>query len=137
MKSSTDSYYYVALAVLTLVNIWLGLFNIHLFRSGAIFDFATGLVFNMASLSLVIVVSGVLVTVFGLARLQSIEGKAIEEAKIVARSALSNELAPIKKLMPEVKEKLQEVKEEISKLSSSEVSDEEEQEETENDLSGN
>lgn len=143
MKSETD-YYYLALAVLTLVNIGLGLFNVYLSRSGIIFDFATGLVFNMAILSLVIVVSGVLVTVFGLARLQSIERKAIEEARITARRSLSNELASIKKLMPEVKEKLQEVaemsdsiKEEISKLSSSEISDEEEQEETENDLSGN
>ena len=96
MKSSTDSYYYVALAVLTLVNIWLGLFNIHLFRAGAIFDFATGLVFNMATLSLVIVVSGVLVTVFGLARLQSIQEKAIqaatEEARIVARNTVGEKV---------------------------------------------
>ena len=96
MKSSTDSYYYIALAVLTLVNIWLGLFNIHLFRSGITFDFATGLVFNMAILSLVIVVSGVLVTVFGLARLQSIQDKAIqsatEEARIVARDTVSEKV---------------------------------------------
>ncbi len=138
MKSETD-YYYLALALLTLVNIGLGLFNVYLSRSGIIFDFATGLVFNMAILSLVIVVSGVLVTVFGLARLQSIESKAIEEARIVARTAISNELVPVvKKLMPEVEEKLLEVeempesiREEISKLSSSEISSEEEQEETE------
>lgn len=135
MKGSTDSYYYIALAALTLVNIGLGLFNVHLSRSGFNLDFATGLAVNIAILSLVIVVSGVLVTVFGLARLKSIEDKAIEsatnEARIVARSAVSEELKGVIKNMEVLYERGMET------ISFLDIFEEEEQGGTDNDTSGN
>ena len=127
MKSRTDSYYYIALVLLTLVNIGLGLFNVHLSRSGFVLDFATGLVFNMAILSLIIVVSGVLVTVFGLARLKSIEDKAIEnatnEARIVARDTVSEELKEVRRNI----EALYETEKELSPSSLLDAFEEEEQ----------
>lgn len=145
MKIKIGFWHYILLLGLTAVNIVLGVVHTYLSQARITFDFPTALTFNIAVLSLIIIISAFLVTVFGLARLQSIEEKALDEARIVARNAVSEELTSVKdELVPEVKEGIQKVvemsdtiKEQISTLSSSEISHEEEQEETENDISGN
>ena len=65
MNIKISIWHYRLLLGLTLANIALGVVHTYLSQARITFDFSTAIAFNVAILSLVIIISAFLVTVFG------------------------------------------------------------------------